>query len=280
MSHAKFYTVITGESDGFGKALAIECARRNMNLVLVALPGPELPALASFIRKNFPVDVKIFEKNLTKETDCYDLHVQILGLELRVNTLINNAGIGNTGAFSVVSPELFKQQIKLNILATTLLTSLFVPELKRNGPSRILNIGSLCSFFYLPMKQVYGATKSFIYFFSKSLRRELKNENISVSVACPGGMNTNFHVSLINRTGNFISRMSILDPEEVAPIVIEKMMRGKEVIIPGKANKLSIVLDKLLPAVVKNMFTDKLMRDLKPVTKETVAIQNESIKAA
>src|SRR5215510_4664404 len=122
MNDKKFYTVITGASDGFGKALSIECARRNMNLVLVALPGPELPALASFIRKNFLVDVKIFQKDLTNETDCYDLHLQILALGLRVNTLINNAGIGNTGAFSVASPELFKQQIKLNILATTLLT--------------------------------------------------------------------------------------------------------------------------------------------------------------
>jgi short-subunit dehydrogenase len=281
MSHTKFYTVITGAGDGFGKALSIECARRNRNLILVALPGPELPALARFIQKNFPVNVKIFQKDLTKETDCYDLHLQILDLGLQVNTLINNAGIGNTESFSIVSPELFKQQIKLNVLATTLLTSLFIPELKRNGPSHILNIGSLCSFFYLPKKQVYGATKSFIYFFSKSLRRELKNENISVSVACPGGMNTNFHVSLVNRTGNFFSRIAILNPEEVAPIVIEKMIKGKEVIIPGKANRLSIVLNKFLPNIIKNMLTDRLMRDLKPVAGEPVSIQNElSNKAA
>jgi len=53
MSHNKFYTVITGASDGFGKALSIECARRNRNLALVALPGPELPALAGFIKKIF-----------------------------------------------------------------------------------------------------------------------------------------------------------------------------------------------------------------------------------
>jgi short-subunit dehydrogenase len=133
----------------------------------------------------------------------------------------------------------------------------------------------------LPKKQVYGATKSFIYFFSKSLRRELRNENISVSVACPGGMNTNFQVSLINRTGNFFSRIATLDPAEVAPIVIEKMIEGKEVIIPGRANRFSIVLDKLLPAFIKNMFTDKLMRDLKPIAKEPVNIQNElPIKAA
>ncbi len=263
MNQNRFYTLITGAGDGFGKALAIECARRNMNLILVALPGPELLHLAGFIRKNFLTNVIIFEKDLTRETDCYDLHLQILDMGLRVNTLINNAGIGNTQFFTETSPEFFKQQIKLNVIATTLLTSLFIPELKKCGPSHILNVGSLCSFFYLPQKQVYGATKSFIYFFSKSLRREVKYENISVSVVCPGGMNTNFHVSLLNRKGNFFSRISILNPEEVAPIVIKKMLKGKEVIVPGSVNKFSMVLDKLLPPFIKNIFTDKLMKDLR-----------------
>jgi short-subunit dehydrogenase len=102
-----------------------------------------------------------------------------------------------------------------------------------------------------------------------------------VSVACPGGMNTNFHVSLINRTGNFFSRIATLNPEEVAPIVIEKMLKGKEVIIPGRANRLSTVLNKFLPTIIKNMLTDKLMRDLKPVARKPVNIQNElPIKAA
>lgn len=264
MNQNKFYTLITGASDGFGKALAIESARRNLNLALVALPGAELKHLADFIKRNFSVDVRTFEKDLTNETDCYDLHLQILDQGLQVNTLINNAGIGNTQFFSETSPEFFKKQIKLNVLATTLLTSLFIPELKKYGPSHILNVGSLCSFFYLPQKQVYGATKSFVYFFSKSLRRELEHENISVSVACPGGMNTNFQVSLLNRKGNFFSRISILNPEEVAPVVIEKMLKGKEVIIPGSVNMLSMILDKVLPHFIKKIFTDKLMKDLRP----------------
>ncbi|HEY1871442.1 MAG TPA: SDR family NAD(P)-dependent oxidoreductase, partial [Chitinophagaceae bacterium] len=272
----KFYTLITGASDGFGKALAIECARRKMNLALVALPGQELSNLASFIQRNFFVDVKTFGKDLTKESDCYDLHLEILNLDLQVNILINNAGLGNTQMFVETSPEFFKQQIKLNVLATTLLTSLFIPELKKYGPAYLLNIGSLSSFFYLPKKQVYGATKSFIYFFSKCLRNELKNENISVSVACPGGMNTNLSISLMNRKGNCFSRISILNPEEVAPIVINKMMKGKAVIIPGSINRVSMLLNKFLPSFIKDILTERLMRDLAPVPFSSVNIQNKS----
>ena len=61
------FTLITGASEGFGKALAIECASRKINLVLVALPGPELNNLADFIKRNFGVAVYTIEKDLTNE---------------------------------------------------------------------------------------------------------------------------------------------------------------------------------------------------------------------
>jgi len=89
-------------------------------------------------------------------------------------------------------------------------------------------------------------------------------------------MNTNFSTSLINRKGNFLSRSSILNPEQVAPVVIKKMLRGKEVIIPGAVNQFSIVLDKLLPAFLKNMFTDRLMKKLKPGSISTVEADKKS----
>jgi short-subunit dehydrogenase len=276
MNRFRCYTLITGASDGFGKALAIECARRGMNLILVALPGPGLYHLANFIKKNFFVDVRFFEADLTIEAECYQLYSNIVKGHFPVNVLVNNAGTGNTQMFTESSPEFIKQQIKLNVLATTLLTRLFVPELKKSTPAYILNVGSLCSFFYLPKKQVYGATKSFIYFFSKSLRRELKYDGVSVSVVCPGGMNTNLSVSLMNRKANFLSRISILNPEQVAPIAIEKMLKGKEVIIPGLVNQISLFVDKLLPALIKNILTDRLMKQLKPVNIPAVQIHKDS----
>lgn len=276
MNRPQCYTMVTGASDGFGKALAIECARRGMNLILVALPGPELHHLANFIRKNFFVDVQSFETNLAIESEIDDLHSKIVEKGVAVNALINNAGIGNTQMFMETSPEFIKQQIKVNVLATTLLTHLFIPELKKNSPSYVLNVGSLCSFFYLPQKQVYGGTKSFIHFFSKSLRKELKSEKVSVSVVCPGGMNTNFTTSLMNRKGNFLSRISILNPEQVAPVVIQKMLSGKEVIIPGVVNRFSIVLDKILPGFLKNIFTNRLMKQLKPSSMSTGEVDKNS----
>ena len=144
------------------------------------------------------------------------------------------------------------------------LHAFFLKTLQRNGHSYILNVGSMASFFYLPKKQVYGATKSFIYFFSKSLRKELRKSNVHVSVLCPGGMNTNLALTLMNKTGNCLSRLSVMNPEDVVPVAIDGLLRGKEVIIPGKLNKFFMLLDKILPELIKKIITNQGMKKLNP----------------
>jgi uncharacterized protein len=259
-----YYTLITGASEGFGKALAIECACRKMNLILVALPGPELYSLAGFIKRNYCVDVISIEKDLCKDQSCIELFNEVNALNLQVNMLINNAGIGSTVLFEEGSINLFEKQIKLNVLATTLITRLFLETLKRNSHSWILNVGSMSSFFYLPKKQVYGATKSFIYFFSKTLHKELKKDNVHVSVLCPGGMNTNLTLTLMNKTGNWLTRLSIMEPAEVVPVAIDGLLKRKEVIIPGRVNRFFMLLDKILPESIKEIITRHGMKKINP----------------
>ena len=262
----KKYTLITGASEGFGKALAIECASRKMNLILVALPGPEIYYLADFIIRNYEVDVIAIEKDLSIEENCIQVFTQVKEFNLSVNMLINNAGLGSTMLFSEGNIAFYQKQIKLNILATTLLTHLFLDMLKTHGPSYILNVGSLSSYFFLPKKQVYGATKCFIYCFSKCLRSEFKKEEISISVICPGNMNTNISVTQLLKTSNWISRQSVMNPEEVAPIAINGLLNHREVIIPGRLNKIFLLLNKLLPSIIKKMIIGRQMKNIKSVT--------------
>lgn len=262
--HKEYYTLITGASEGFGKALAIECAYRKMNLILVSLPQTGLSHLASFIEKNFEVKVVYFEYDLTKKENYCLLFLKIKEQLLSVNILINNAGMGGTHYFTERDTDYYCRQIELNIVAPTLLTHLFINNLEKEEPAYILNVSSLASFFYLPRKQVYGGTKSYLVSFSKSLRRELKHKKIYVSTVCPGGMNTSIPLIMINKTGNRISRWSVMDPEDVAKIAIEKMLQNKEIIIPGNLNRLFILFDKLLPSIIKNTLTGKLMKQLKP----------------
>jgi len=258
----KKFTLITGASEGLGKAFAIECAARQMDLILVSLPNSGLDKLSNFIRRNFKVTVIPFEKDLSQSSACYDLFLEIEQLQLSVNVLINNAGVGSTILFDEGSPEFYEKQIRLNVLATTVITHLFIKNLPGGSPAHILNVGSLASFFYLPKKQVYGGTKSYIYYFSKSLKKELKGKGVNVSVLCPGGINTNLSVTLINKNAPWTSRISIMDPEEVAAVAISGLLKKKEVIIPGRLNRFFLFLDKLLPSVLKTYMTNRTMKKI------------------
>ncbi len=247
----KKYTLITGASEGLGKAMAFECARSQMHLILVSLPGTRLADLANFIKKNFFVEVSLFEKDLSDPIQCRELYEEIKQAGLAVNMLINNAGVGGTGYFMEADINLLETQIKVNVLATTLLSRLFIHDLRENKPSYLLNVSSLGCFFHLPKKQVYGGTKSFIYFFSKCLQSELRTDGVSVTVVCPGGMNSNPSLALLNRTGTWLSRMSVLNPEEVAPIAIRGLLNRDKVIVPGSLNRFFLMLDKICPVTLK-----------------------------
>jgi len=259
---SKTYTIITGASEGLGKAFAIECASRQMNLILVSLPNSSLSELSNFIRRNFKVSVIAFEKDLSSLSACYDVFLEIERLKLPTNILINNAGMGSTVLFDEGSPEFYEKQIRLNVLATTVITHLFIKNLPERSPAHILNVGSLASFFYLPKKQVYGGTKSYIYYFSKSLKKELKGKGVNVSVLCPGGINTNLSVTLINKNSPWASRISIMDPEEVAAIALIGLFKKKGVIIPGRLNRFFLLLDKILPSAIKTYMTNRTMKKI------------------
>ncbi|MBE9490010.1 MAG: SDR family NAD(P)-dependent oxidoreductase [Bacteroidetes bacterium] len=261
-----YYALITGASRGFGKAMALDFASRGMNLVLVALPNSGLKELSSFIKKNYHVDVFFVEADLSLVESYYKIADYIKNNNIQIKYLINNAGVLSRGFFEDMEDNFVLKQIEVNVSAPTLLIKLLLPNLKSNTPAGILNVSSMASFFALPKKQVYGATKAFLLSFSKSLRKELKKDNISVTTVCPGGLNTTTRLCYQNRICSWITRESVLSPEEAANISINGMLEGKKLIIPGFVNKCFMILDKILPEFLKDKLTNMELNKFKAVT--------------
>ena len=115
----------------------------------------------------------------------------------------------------------------------------------------------MASFFAIPKKQVYGATKAYLTSFSKSLNKELINEGITVTTICPGGLNTTTRLCYQNRILGWVPRKSALNPEQAAKIAIDSMLLKKKVVVPGFINQCLMVLDKLLPEFIKDKLTNR-----------------------
>ncbi len=253
LSTKDVFTLITGASSGIGKALAEACARRGMNLALVALPGAELSETADYLRYTYHVKVYHLGVDLTQAEACEEVLEWINQHHLPVNMLINNAGIGCTGAFETFSSEFYFKQIQLNVVALTLLTRLMFSELKKHPKAYIFNVGSLSGFFSVPFKDVYAATKAFVISFSESLRHELQDTGIHVSVLCPGGVNSNAETAKRLKHHGWFAQASALTCEQVAEEAIEKLLQKESVVIPGRWNRLLMMLDKIVPAFITNI---------------------------
>ena len=242
----KPFTLITGASAGLGRALAIECAKQDRSLILVALPETGLSDLARDIRKKFRVQAIPIETDLCQDEALHDTAMSV-SRQYHINCLINNVGMGCTFCFHEISEKFIQQIIDLNIRTTSVMTYYLLPNLMKNKQAHIINISSLLSQYPVAYKTVYPASKAFIYSFSLGLREELKNSPVKVSVALPGGMLTNKDVSLRMHRQNWLAQAAILGAEEVAQTILDQAFKGKKVIIPGLINKFFWGLMKVIP---------------------------------
>ncbi len=251
--------MITGASAGLGKAMAIECARRKINLLLVALPGEGLEDMAHQISTEFQVKTVAFEYDLSKPDNVCHLVDEILG-EFSVNVLINNAGMGCSLPFERTSEAFINSIIQLNITALSLLTRLLIPELKKHKYAHILNVASMASFSPMAFKAVYPASKAFVYSFSRGLFEEYRGTNLFVSVLHPGPMMTNADVSKRIRKQGLFGRVGLISPEKMAHIALNGLVERKAFIIPGFMNKLNWVMMKIVPVGIQLSLLSRVVR--------------------
>ncbi len=261
MESIKKYTIITGASQGLGKSFAELCAKKGRNLLLVSLPNEGIVEFAHELRSRFCVDVRTFELDLTNSSELDFLIREIK--KYRLNMLINNAGVGGTKSFMDASLQYLDNIVLLNMRSLVLLTHQLLPQLKDENKAYILNISSLAAFVPMPFKTVYPASKAFVYSFSRGLQSELKESNVHVAVAHPGGMPTNEEVSKRICLYKGWVKYSILTPTETAEICLEKLFRKETIIIPGKINRLSSVLQRLIPVGFQlNLINSEIKKEL------------------
>ena len=241
------YALITGASQGLGRALAYECARKGMNLLLVALPRSGLEHVAREIEQRYEVHVGRLEIDLTEESGPEALCRWFLAKRVQLSVLINNAGVACYGRFE--DSTLFENEtcVLLNNLATVKITHLLLPELRRCSSSRIMNVASLAGFFPMPYMLVYAASKAFVFNFSLALRAELRQTSVHVSVLCPNGIRTNHTCRERIAANGLGARLTCMDADDVARYAVRKMLEGKAVIVPGILNQFIGMSSKFVP---------------------------------
>jgi uncharacterized protein len=241
--------LITGASGGIGEALAHEFARDGSNLILVARSEDKLTKIAEELEKKHDIVALTIPLDLSVTGAASDLFGKVADLGVHVETLVNNAGIMELGAFADTSTARHLELVQLNIVAVTEMTSLFVPAMVERGKGHILNVASIAAFQPIPSLATYAATKSYVLSLTESLSEELKQNGISVTALCPGITDTNMvaDVKSKNDAAAKIPGFMVSDVEAVAAEGYAAMKKGEVIRVPGIVNMAAAVAGRASP---------------------------------
>jgi uncharacterized protein len=244
------YALITGASGGIGLSIAEELAKKGYNLLLVARSEDRLESIKTNLSKKYSIEVHWLGIDLSAGKPHIEILNWITTNEWRLTVLVNNAGYGLWKSVEKSSLDELQNMMELNMNALVNICHSFIPTLKKNSPSFILNIASTASYQAVPYLSTYAATKAFVVLFSRGLRWELNESNVSVTTVSPGATSTGFidraEMGPLKEKAEKFS----MTPQEVARISVAGMFAGKTEVIPGFANWISVKLTYLLPKLL------------------------------
>jgi short-subunit dehydrogenase len=245
------YALITGASRGIGKGIALELAARKVNLLLVARDATVLEGLARDIASEFGVDVRYLAIDLSRDEAPEAVFNWTRQHGFNIEYLINNAGYGLSGKFETYPLVDHVRNMRVNMDAVVKLCYYYLPVLKAQKQSYILNIASSAAYQAVPYMGVYAASKSFVLQFSRALRYELKGTSVSLTTVSPGSTDTNFNVRAnIGPKGLKMAQKVQMTPEAVAKVAVDTMLHRKAETVVGLLNKVSTFFVWLLPKAI------------------------------
>jgi short-subunit dehydrogenase len=168
-----------------------------------------------------------------------------------VDLLVNNAGVGAIGTFAQASPERLRRVMDVNFFAPAELTRGMIPLLRNGRAPVICNIGSVLGHCAVPGKSEYCASKFALHGWSDSLRAELADEGIQVTLVSPSTTRSEFFESLIE-TGASERSASIgsWPPEKVARKTLAAIMSRRREVILSVGGKALVYADRMAPPLV------------------------------
>ncbi|CAN2390288.1 short chain dehydrogenase, partial [Pristimantis euphronides] len=189
------WAVVTGATDGIGKAYAMELARRGFDVVLISRTLQKLQKVAEEIEQRTRRKTKTIQVDFTGGPEIYPKVEKTLK-DLDIGILVNNVGMTytkGTARFLEV-PEINKQIqniMNCNVLSMVHMTKIVLPKMVQRKKGLIINLSSAVGARPYPYVTMYSATKAFVDFFSRSLNSEYRSYGIIVQSVLPHLVSTN-----------------------------------------------------------------------------------------
>ncbi|MFP4501938.1 MAG: SDR family oxidoreductase [Candidatus Hydrogenedentota bacterium] len=246
--------VVTGASEGIGRALCLGLAPQGPKLVLAARNAARLDELKSQCEAaggqalSVPTDV-------TDEAACRALIERAVQEYGGIDVLVNNAGRTMWTTFEQVTDlSLYDQLMRLNYLGAVYCTYYALPHLKQSL-GRIVGISSVAGLTGVPTRTGYSASKHAMFGFFDSLRVELRGTGVSVTMVAPDFVLSEVHRRAFGSDGQALEQSpmqenKIMTAEECSTLIIRAMARRERLLITSRRGKLGRLLRVFAPGLM------------------------------
>lgn len=230
---------ITGASSGIGEALATQLFSKGATVILSARNIDKLNKLKSNLDAIQPGRCHVIPCDVTSQVSVTNAAAQIMSVVERVDILINNAGVSQRSLALQTNISVDRALLEVNFFGSIMVTKSILPWMISMGGGHIVVMSSMAGKYGFRMRSSYAASKHALHGFYETLRAEVHDQNIKITLICPGRIKTDISVNSLTGDG---SKYGIMDAgqsngvpvERCARIVIKAIQRNrKEVFIGG-----------------------------------------------
>ncbi|TYP99568.1 short-subunit dehydrogenase [Tenacibaculum adriaticum] len=248
---------ITGASSGIGKSLAIELSRQSTKIILSSRNKIALDEVKALCNNQedivvLPLDLEDFENLTSKVAEA----ITFFG---KIDVLVNNGGISQRSLVKDTNILVDKRLMDINYLGTVALTKAILPYFIQQKKGHLVVTTSIVGKIGTPLRSSYAATKHALHGFFDSLRAEVFNNNIKVTLVCPGFVTTNVSKNALTGNGSPQETMDAatangIDPNRFAKLMLKAIKKEKEeVYIAGAKEKLGVYMKRFYPKLLSKM---------------------------
>ena len=248
---------ITGASSGIGKALAAECALQGAQVVLSARRLEELEKVRiSLLNPDHHISVAM---DITDEAQVRHAYEQVLDEKGRIDWLINNAGLSQRALIADTTMQTERAIMEIDYFSQVFLTKLVLPTFLAQKSGRIAYISSVAGLLGTQYRASYSAAKAAIHMWANSLRAEVAQDGVNVSVIFPGFVKTNVSFNALNGAGKAQAHQDEaiengLEADDFAQKTVSALLKGQEyIVVGGRKEKLGVLVSRLSPSTLYKM---------------------------
>ena len=256
---------ITGASSGIGEALAVAFAEHGAHLILSARNEVEINRVGAACSKAGAASVLVQPLDLERHDSIPGIVEIVLKKVGKVDILVNNGGISQRALAKDTALEVDKKLMAVNYFGTVALTKALLPNMLMHQLGHIVTITSLTGKFGSPYRSSYAASKHALHGFFDSLRAELADAHIKVTLICPGFVHTNVSKNALTGDGAKLGTMDEatekgMAPDRLAHKILQAVEQGKEEAYFGGKEVLGVHLKRFFPHYFAKMIRKAKVR--------------------